>query len=134
MKKFVTLALLAGSLVAGCATLAENSRMEKFSLIAKAYERALRMSDYSKAVKFLDPSASISTPDFDKMKNFKIVEYKPTQIDVSENKEEITQDVELQYFRLNSNILHTAHYAQTWRFQPEGKIWLLQTGLPDFGP
>ena len=134
MKKFAFFALLIFFLPAGCTSLTENSRMEKFGLIAKAYEHALRMSDYSKAAKFLDPSASISKPDFEKMKNIKIVEYKLIHTDVSENKQEITQDVELQYFRLNSNILHSAHHPQTWRFKPEDKIWLLQTGLPDLGP
>jgi hypothetical protein len=134
MKKFAVFTLLIFYLSVGCATMAENSRMEKFGLIAEAYERALRMSDYDKAAKFVDPSAGTSTPGIDKLKNFKIVDYEITHIDVSESKQQVTQDVELHYFRLNSNILHTAHHPQTWRFKQEGKIWLLQTGLPELGP
>ncbi len=134
MKKSAFFALLIFLLPAGCANLTGNSRLESFGKIADDYKQALRMSDYRKAAKFLDPSASIPKPDFDKMKSYKIVEYNITHMDVSESKQEITQDVELQFYRLNSNILHTAHHSQTWRFEQEGKIWLLQTGLPDFGP
>lgn len=134
MKKLVTLAILTCALLAGCAAMAEKSRLESYSQIVDAYEHALRMSDYNAAVQFLDPSASTARVDLNKMKDIKIVEYKVTRVDMSENSMEITQDVELQYFRLNSNILRTAHDPQIWRFQQEGNVWLLQTGLPDLGP
>jgi hypothetical protein len=118
----------------GCATLAERSRMEKFGLISESFERALRTSDYTTAAKYLDPSAGDSRPDLIHLRNFKIADYKVTRVHVSEDKQKITQDVELQYFRLNGTILHSTRYPQTWRFLPEKEIWLLQTGLPDFGP
>ncbi len=134
MKKFVILALLTGTLLAGCAAMAGKSRLESYSQIVDAYEKALRRSDYNAAARFLDPSAPAARVDLHKMKDIKIVEYKVTRVNMSENKTEIAQDVELQYFRLNSNILRTVHDPQIWRFQQEGKVWLLQTGFPDLGP
>jgi hypothetical protein len=134
MKKTAVLLVLVLLSPIGCATLAERSRMEKFGLISESFERALRTSDYTAAVKYIDPSAADATPDLQKLRNFKIAEYKVTRVHVSEDRLTITQDVDLQYFRLNSNILHSTHYPQTWHFQPEEEIWLLQTGLPDFGP
>ena len=133
MNKTAVLAILL-LLPIGCATLAEKSRMEKFGLISESFERALRTSDYEGAAKYIDPSASVGKTDFQKLRNFKIVEYKIARIHVSENKMEITQDVDLQYFRLNGNILHDIIYPQTWNYKPEFEIWLLQTGLPDFVP
>lgn len=117
----------------GCATLAERSRMEKFRIISESFERALRTSDYATAAKYLDASAKDTEPDLKRLRNFKIAEYRVTRLDVSEDKQKITQDVELQYFRLDGNILHSSPYPQTWRFHPEQEIWRLQTGLPDFG-
>lgn len=117
----------------GCATMAERSRMEKFRIISESFARALRTSDYSTAVKYLDASAKDTEPDLKRLRNFKIADYRVTRLDVSEDKQKITQDVELQYFRLNGNILHSTRYPQTWRFHADEEIWMLQTGLPDFG-
>lgn len=132
MKKTAVLMMLL-LLPIGCATLAERSRMEKFGLISESFERALRTSDYATAAKYLDTSAGDPGPDLMHLRNFKIADYKVTRFHVSEDKQKITQDVELQYFRLNGTILHSTRYPQTWRFLPEQEIWLLQTGLPDFG-
>lgn len=134
MKKSAFIAVLTCILFVGCAAMAGKNRLKIFSQINEAYEHALRMSDFDAAAKFLDPSAVKNTPDLQKMKGFKIVEYRITHIDVSENKQKITQDVELQYYRLNSNILRTTHDPQIWRFQQADNIWRLQTGLPDLGP
>jgi hypothetical protein len=134
MKKTALLTILVLLLPIGCATLAERSRMEKFGLISESFERALRTSDYATAAKYIDPSATNARPNFQKLRNFKIVEYKITRVHVSEDKLKITQDVDLQHFRLNGNILHNTQYSLTWNFQPEKEIWLLQTGLPDFEP
>ena len=118
----------------GCATLAERSRMEKFRLISTSFERALRTSDYTEAAKYLDMPAADARPDLKRLQNYKIAEYKITRIHVSEDKQKISQDAELQYFRLNGTILHSTRYPQTWRYIPEREIWLLETGLPEFGP
>lgn len=134
MKKWTFFALLLCSLPSACSSLGASGRMEKFGQTSDAYEHALRMADYDKAAGFLDPTAPAPKSKIHRIKNYKIVDYKITHIDVSENKQQITQDVEFQYFRLNGNILHTARQSQTWRYQPEGKIWLLQSGLPDLGP
>jgi hypothetical protein len=117
----------------GCATLEERSRMDKFRMISESFERSLRTSDFSTAARYLDASAKDNEPDLKRLRNFKIADYRVTRFDVSEDKLQITQDVELQYFRLNGNILHSTRYPQTWRFHPEQEIWLLQTGLPDLG-
>jgi PBP1b-binding outer membrane lipoprotein LpoB len=134
MKQFASLALLICIFLAGCATLAEKKRMESYSQIAEAYEHALRGSDYSTAAKFIDPSNSSVEANLQKIKNIKIVDYKITHIDVSESKMEIKQDVELQYYRLNSNIMRTAHQHQIWHYQPQDGIWMLRSGWPQFGP
>jgi hypothetical protein len=116
----------------GCAALEQKARMEKFDSITESFVRALRTADYVTAAKFLDPTAGHAGPHLKHLRNYKIAEYKVTRVQVSEDRQKITQVAELQYFRLNGNILHTMRYPQTWRYLPEHEIWLLQTGLPDF--
>ena len=132
MKTSGKIVLLLCVLISGCAILSEKSRMDRFSRIAGAFENALLHSDYNAAAKFIDPSVPIAKPDLLKMKNIKILEYRITRINVSENKQRITQDVELQYFRLNSNRLRNTRYPQVWVWRQKDNIWLLQTGFPSF--
>jgi hypothetical protein len=134
MKKTTRYAILIVLLVIGCASMAEKSRMKKFGVISESFERALRMSDYTAAAKYIESSDENPRPDFQKLRNFKIVEYNVTHVHVSEDKRKITQDVELQYYQLNSSILHRTVYPQKWQFKPADEVWLLQTGLPDFKP
>lgn len=134
MKKLSFFTLLICCLPLACSSMRESSRLEMFGQITKDYEHALRMAEYDKAAAFLDSKAPAPKPDFHRLKNYKIVEVKITHIDVSDDKQKITQDVEFQYFRLNGNILHTAHQSQTWRYQPDTDVWLLESGLPDLGP
>lgn len=119
-------------LLLGCAGFSEKNRMENFSRTANAYEQALRMSDYDSAVAFCSPSTFNAAAKSKKFKNIKIIEYKIARLDVSKDNLEIKQDVELQYFLLNSNRLRTMRHPQTWRYREKEKIWLLETGLPAF--
>jgi hypothetical protein len=134
MKKTASFVILILVLVVGCASMEQKSRLDQFSELSDSFERALRMADYTRAAKFIDPSHAEPRPDIQRLRNFKIADYNVTRVHVSDDKLKITQDVELQYFRLNSNILHRTSYSQIWKFQPEKKIWLLQTGLPEFRP
>jgi hypothetical protein len=134
MKKTASFAILILLFVHGCATMEQKSRLEKFSEISESFERALRMADYTKAARFIDPSAGVAKPDFEILRNIKIWDYKVSRVHVSEDKMKITQDVELHYFRLNGNVLHHTTYPEIWQFQPDKEVWLLETGLPDFRP
>jgi hypothetical protein len=114
----------------GCAGIAGKGRMEKFSEIVSSYESALERSDYRKASTFVDRSVDGVLLDHNKFANVKIVRHKVTRVEVSDDKRSIEQDVEIQYFLLDRNVLKTMNDHQVWKYQAEDKIWLLQTGLP----
>lgn len=104
--------------------------MYKFSEISKSYQRALEMSDYRVASKYVDPSSARTAADVRRFANIQIVKYTIANINVSEDKQSIEQDVELQYYLLDQNRLKTAIDHQVWRYKNEDKVWMLQTGLP----
>ena len=119
-------------MLAGCAGLAQQSRLENFSETTDAYEQALLIADYYLAAKYINPLKIDQTPDLKKYKNIKIVEYQITHVNVSTDQMEIKQEVKIQYFLLNSNRLRTSHDSQIWHYQPKHKAWFLETGLPVF--
>lgn len=128
----IPLILLSIMLLVGCTGLAGKNRLNKFGEISKSYEQALEMSEYRKALKYLKISKGASPPGLNRLSNVKIVRYKVTQIDVSEDKRSIEQDVELEYFLLDRNVVKTANDHQVWKYEDEGNVWMLQTGLPVF--
>ena len=130
--KTICMLLMIVALPADCGTLSERTRMESFGPTAQAYERALRLADYNAAAAYLDPSLATAAADLRPYQNIKIVDYKILHTQVSPDSLEIKQDVALQYFRLNSNIIRFTRYPQTWHYREADKTWRLQSGLPDF--
>jgi hypothetical protein len=122
-----TLMLLLLLLLIGCAG---KSRIHKFGQISKSYQRALEMSDYRVASKYVDPSGVPSAAQVKRYANIQIVQYTIANVHVSEDKQSIEQDVELQYYLLDQNRLKTANDHQVWRYKEGDKVWVLQTGLP----
>ena len=132
MKTAAIYALVMILLPLGCGTLGERARLERFGPTVQAYERALRLADYNKAAAYLDPSKATARTDLKPYQNIKIVEYKILHTQVSPDSQEIKQDVALQYFRLNGNIMRSTSDHQIWRYRQADKTWRLQSGLPDF--
>ena len=120
------------SQLTGCAGLAARSRVDQFSTTHKAYKWALESGNYRGAVKFLDKSVSRQPEDLKRYANIKVSQYTITGAEVSNDRRSIEQDVELQYFLLDQNIVKTMTDHQKWRYRETADAWLLQTGLPEF--
>jgi hypothetical protein len=133
MQRNVCVLLLATLLLWSCAAAFEQARTEHFNKYADRYRLSLLRGEYGQAASMIDP-ADRKPIDFEKMKEVKIVDYKATGMLASEDKNEIRQDVELQYYLKSQNILKTTHYQQLWQYKDEGRVWLLKTNLPSFEP
>jgi len=133
MKKNFCFLLLATLVLCSCAAAFEQARTEHFNKYGDRYRLALLRGEYGQAASMIDP-ADRKTTDFEKMKEVKIVDYKVTGTFAAEDKSEIRQDVELQYYLKSQNILKTTQYQQLWQYKDEGRAWLLKTNLPSFEP
>jgi hypothetical protein len=129
--RFLLLGMIA--LLVSCATISEKSRMDRFSDISESYRFALLRADYRLASSFVDPPER-NTIDPNHLKEIKIVDYKPNRVNLSEDKSQIKQDIELQYFLLGRNVLRSVQYQQVWQYQEIGNMWLLKTDLPPLVP
>jgi hypothetical protein len=119
-------------LMFGCATLSYNSKMDSFEGISRAYEKALNASDFETAYQFMDPETIKEETGFSKYKNIKIVDYEVKKYDLSDDNSEISQTVEIGYYKLGNYILRTLRHKELWKYDEEKENWFLQTGLPDF--
>ena len=80
----------------------------------------------------MSPETHKDEMDFDPYKKIKVFEYAVKNFGLSEDKLEIHQTAEIQYFLLDRYILKTIEDKQLWKYHEDHDAWFLQTGLPDF--
>jgi hypothetical protein len=128
MKKIVW-PIVIFSLLLSCASLAGRQRLAQFEDAAELYRRTLLFGDFALAARMVDSGGeALKTEQHAKL--LKITNYTSTPVDVSEDQRRILQDVNLEYYRLNTNRLRNIQYRQTWTYDETRKVWLLQTELP----
>lgn len=119
-------------LISACASISEKGRMEKLKDLTTAYDHALLRADYQTAADYIDPAIRRDDIDFNQYKRIKIVDCRTTRAEFSEDKMNVTRDVELQYFLVDRNILRSTRYRQQWQYDKEKDVWRLQSELPAF--
>lgn len=119
-------------LLLSCTTIGDRVRLSKFDQTAQAYETAVKRSQFGPAQQFVDPFFRKTKIDYDTYKNVKIVDFGVTHVTVSDDRLKVEQDVVLQYFLLDQNILKTSKYKQIWRYNETKGNWFLHTPLPSF--
>ncbi len=120
-------------LIFSCTGIAERVRMSKFDQATEAYERTIKRSQYGAVQSFIEPSLRNEKIDFETYKNVRVVDFGVAHVTISEDRLKVEQDVALQYFLLDRNIVKTINYKQVWHFDEEKGNWFLHTPLPTFG-
>jgi hypothetical protein len=120
-------------LIAGCATFTEKNYQDQFDTTSRAYEKAILLGKYELADSFRKMHASEKqSSNFETLKKIKVTSYELLAVNVSKDKSLVNQKVEIKYYHVNYLIEKTIIDNQLWRYYPEEKVWLLESGLPDF--
>ncbi len=119
-------------LTAGCAALSSQSRMDEYERNMFAYDSTMRLSDFNAACQFVSPTIMDRDDCVERYDNVKIVKYTILDTDISEDKQEVSQKIETEYFFLDKGIVKKIQYEQTWRYTEDRKAWMLQTAPPEF--
>lgn len=127
----ITLVLALG-LLSGCATIADQSKMDEYGRTMDTYETAIRQSDFNVACKYVDPTKMTRADCLERYKNMKIANYEVLAVNVSEDKEEVKTAVEVEYFFLDRYIVNKREFDQTWVYNEALKRWFLKEGPPVF--
>ena len=120
-------------LVAGCASVTEMNKMDKFEQTSHAYELAIRWSDFEMASTFIknqqDPDLAAQ---IEHLKQFQVTSYQVKRFLPSAEKNEILVFADVQYFKKDGLIVKNYSHRQLWHFDPDKEGWYLTSGLPDF--
>jgi hypothetical protein len=116
----------------GCATIADQTRIEAFEQTSDTYESAMRLSEFKTACQFVDPSVMASDACRKRYGNLKVTRYDVLEMAAAKDNQEVYQTVELEYFFLDQYVVRKIQHHQFWRYQEEMRTWLLQTEPPRF--
>ena len=120
-------------LIAGCASMIDKVKMNKFADTSKSYGEALLWGHFEAANLYRQPAlAENDKPNFEKLKNIKVAQYDVKDMKVSDDGLRIDQDAEITYFHRNKMILKTLRDPQVWEFDARDNRWYLTTQLPEF--
>jgi hypothetical protein len=121
-------------LVLSCATYTDYRKQDKFENTAEAYADALKWSDFRAAGAFLEPGENPGSASdaVEQLEDYRVTNYIVKKVAVSEDSEEVRQEVEIQYYRANNPVVKRYNDNQVWQWDGSDKQWYLQSGLPDF--
>jgi hypothetical protein len=118
----------------GCASISEHAKMDAYVRTMDSYGTALRLSDFNAVCQYLDPVEMKRGDCLKRYENMKIVSYDLLGVTVAEDKLQVTQAVEVEYYFLDRYVVKKIGYEQSWRYREDMKSWLLQTSPPQFEP
>ena len=125
--------LLIAVLLLGCAAVTDQVRMKKYDEATRAYGEAIVWGHFEAASLFLkDDGGTTPPPDLQKLENFKVASYDVKNVKRSEDKAQITQIVEIKYYKRSQMIVTSIRDEQVWEYDSDQRSWLLKTGLPSF--
>jgi hypothetical protein len=118
--------------LAGCgATLERGGRVEQFDKVVRAYETAIRWSDFDRAAGVAGLSAE-QRQAAQKLARVKVISYETMGAEVSADTLQVLQAVQIEYTLEGSIKLRRLLDRQGWRFDEAQGRWVLVSGLPDF--
>ena len=129
-KRKIFICILALLLV-GCAKIKDITKLDEFYNVARAYEQALRWSDFTSASTFLERSESPS-PDPEILKIVRVTDYGLKKTVASDDETQVLQIVEISYYLTNRMVVKTVTDRQQWEWDTDAQQWRLKSGWPDF--
>ena len=120
-------------LMLGCASISDQMMMSKYDETTRAYGEAIVWGHFEAASLFLKNEGGIaSTPDIQKFENIKVASYDVKNVKRADDKSQVTQIVEIKYYKLNQMIVTSLRDEQLWVYDSTHRNWMLQSGLPSF--
>lgn len=132
MKNLIIIMAVLFYLPLGCAALQEQKKMKEYALTMDSYETAMRLSDFNAACRYVDPAELGHKDCLAQYENLKIVSYEVLGVNVAENKKEVAQTIEVEYFIIDRVLVKKIQYEQSWRYKENLEKWQLYIGPSHF--
>jgi len=134
--RYLILIILA-FLLASCTSLpsiATQSRSISLDASLSIYRKMIRWGYYDEAAKYLRTSdGSVASPDLDRVAQYRVTNYNMGDQLIADNGKEARVIAMIEYYELDSGVIHTLRDEQHWWYDEDEKRWYLGSPLPGFG-
>ena len=120
--------LISAVILAGCATMEKDTRIEILSETTDRYRSAIQWRLYETA----QAADTKDSSDLERLKKIKVTSYKSVHRDISEDGSEAKDIIEIKYYDIDYMVEKTIIDKQLWMYNSDKKTWNLQGGLPEF--
>jgi hypothetical protein len=124
--------LLSTLLLSGCAS---DIRSQTLLKTLNAYANVVRWGDFANAEQFVDPALRAEHPltpiELSRYKQYRVSDYDDPAAPVVVGENEVRQVVRIGIINVNTQAERTLVDQQTWRYDPDKRLWWLVSGLPD---
>ncbi|MCC6707573.1 MAG: hypothetical protein IT492_08425 [Gammaproteobacteria bacterium] len=127
--------LLLGAL-AGCGSmpLGKADRGTVLEAALNNYRKLIRWGYYDEAAKYLrTPDGQPIAADLKTAARYRVTNYTVSNSIVADDNKEARVIAAIEYYELDSGVIHLLHDAQMWWYDATGKRWYLASPLPHFG-
>ncbi len=133
MKLYKVAAFLLFIMIAGCTAVSDMVRTNKFGETTDSFSQAMRWSNFEAAIRFRkDAQLGKILSDRGMLKRIKITSYEIIQTVPLEDKTQIRQIAEIQYYKIDDVVVKTLLVHLLWVYDPAQKKWNIDDGWPEF--
>ena len=124
--------IIAAIILAGCATIEKDLRIEILSITTDNYRNAILWRLYEVANNLREESGDKDSSNIERLKKIKVTAYKSVHRDISEDGTEAEDIIEIKYYNIDYMVEKTIIDKQVWKYDSDKKSWDIQGGLPEF--
>ena len=124
--------LLIALLLPACSTIEKEEKRMSMNNTTRFYEYALRWSDYDKANAMRNPESTSQSPDPATLGKYRVTSYTVVNSLMSDDGLTLTQIVDIHYYNEENLRERQLTDQQTWIYDEENEIWVLDGPLPAF--
>ena len=125
--------LLLSIVIVGCTTVSNMMKEKQFNQTADSFHYAMRWSEFKTAIAFrkdIVPGEISST--LEQLKPIKITSFSIIETVPMENKNEILEVAEIQYYKSDTMKEKTVVAQILWEYDSKKETWYIVKGWPEF--
>jgi hypothetical protein len=124
-------AVTLSAFLGGCG-MGMEAQLERFDTTARAYEHAIRWSDFSTAYSIAYDMRTAPMPSLGALKDIQITSYETKASSADDTATHMTQLVEIRYVHTSRMAERVLVDKQTWEYSEPEKRWYLRSPFPQF--
>ena len=128
----VAVILLFMMMVVGCASLSDLMRRQKFDDTVDNFRQVMRWSTLEAAMGFRKGEQAVDPSELNMLKRIKITSCEMTRTTPLENKTQIRQVAEIQYYKIDDPLVRNLSANLLWEYDPIQDNWYIIDGWPEF--